>query len=65
MTCGLWFHRDDVFVRSSLAKVFESLANEPNVVRFKGVLRVGKEWVAPIGGRRRDGAVGPSGVEAR
>tara|TARA_B110001450_G_scaffold18035_2_gene16535 strand:+ start:553 stop:2025 length:1473 start_codon:yes stop_codon:yes gene_type:complete len=47
VTCGLWFHRDDVFVRSSLAILFESLANEPNVVRFKGVLRVGKEWVAP------------------
>ena len=48
-TFGLLFHRDDVFLRSSLATAFGSLANEsPAVVRFKGVVRVGaKQWVAP------------------
>ena len=48
-TFGLLFHRDDVFLRSSLVTAFGSLATEaPAVVRFKGVVRVGaKEWVAP------------------
>ena len=48
-TFGLLFHRDDVFLRSSLAAAFGSLAKAaPAVVRFKGVVRVGaKEWVAP------------------
>ena len=46
-TAGLVFHRDEVFLRHSLKALFESLEKHPSVVRCKGVLRVGKEWVAP------------------
>ena len=52
-TAGLVFHRDEVFLRHSLKALFESLEKHPSVVRCKGVLRVGKEWVAPrFGGKR-------------
>ena len=46
-TAGFAFHRDEVFVRPRLLALFESLHSHPSVVRCKGVVRVGKEWVAP------------------
>lgn len=52
-TAGWVFHRDDVFVRPRLTALFEALRAEPAVKRCKGVLRVGKEWVAPA--ERADG----------
>ncbi|MDA9097647.1 CobW family GTP-binding protein [bacterium] len=46
-TCGLVFHREELFLRSRLIQLFHVLNTHPQVVRSKGVLRVGKEWVAP------------------
>ena len=46
-TAGFAFHRDEVFVRPRVLALFESLHSHPSVVRCKGVVRVGKEWVAP------------------
>jgi hypothetical protein len=42
------FSREDVFARPRLTALFEALASEPRVKRFKGVMRVGAEWVMPI-----------------
>ena len=46
-TAGFAFHRDEVFVRPRVLALFESLHSHPSVVRCKGAVRVGKEWVAP------------------
>ena len=46
-TAGFAFHRDEVFVRHRLLALFESLRANASVVRCKGAVRVGKEWVAP------------------
>jgi G3E family GTPase len=47
-TIGWVFSREDVFVRPRLTALFEALESEPRVVRFKGVIRVGAEWVMPV-----------------
>lgn len=47
-SCGYAFHADDVFVRPLLRKFFdEFLLQRADVVRFKGVLRLGAEWARP------------------
>ena len=61
-TAGWIFSRDDRFVRPRLARVFAALAAEPRVVRFKGVVRVGKEWVAPSTETRKDPETGDARV---
>lgn len=60
-TVGWVFGREDVFVRPRLTALFESLAAEPRVKRFKGVMRVGAEWVMPV----VDSGGGGSGVVER
>ena len=47
-TAGWVFSRDEVFVRPKLHALLQSLASEARVKRFKGVLRVGTEWVMPL-----------------
>jgi G3E family GTPase len=61
-TAGWIFSRDDRFVRPRLARVFAALAAEPRVVRFKGVVRVGKEWVAPSTETKQDPETGDARV---
>ena len=58
-TAGFAFHRDDVFCRRRLLLLFESLHAHPGVVRCKGVVRVGKEWVAPAFGGEEGVALEP------
>jgi G3E family GTPase len=46
-TAGYVFHRDEVFFRNRLIDLWRALCEDLSVVRCKGVMRVGKEWVAP------------------
>ena len=63
-TAGWVFSREDVFARPRLTALFQSLASEPMVKRFKGVLRVGTEWVMPrvVNDPNKGGAGGGGGV---
>ena len=56
-TAGFAFDRDEVFVRHRLVSLFESLRSNESVVRCKGVVRVGKEWVAPAFDSGEEGGV--------
>ena len=58
-TAGFAFHRDDVFCRRRLLLLFESLHAHSGIVRCKGVVRVGKEWVAPAFGGEEGVALEP------
>jgi len=47
-SCGYAFHQDDVFVRPWLRTFFdEFVLRRRDVARFKGVLRLGADWVRP------------------
>lgn len=47
-SCGYAFHVDDVFVRPKLKAFFEEFVlRRVDVARFKGVLRLGADWVRP------------------
>ena len=57
-TAGWVFSREDVFARPRLIALFQSLMSEPRVKRFKGVVRVGAEWVMPVVVNDPDGGGG-------
>ena len=47
-SCGYAFHVDDVFVRPLLKAFFdEFLLSRADVIRFKGIFRLGADWVRP------------------
>jgi len=47
-SCGYAFHVDDVFVRPLLKAFFdEFLLARADVIRFKGIFRLGADWVRP------------------
>jgi len=47
-SCGYAFHVDDVFVRPLLKAFFdEFLLLRADVIRFKGIFRLGADWVRP------------------
>jgi G3E family GTPase len=47
-SCGYAFHVDDVFVRPLLKAFFdEFLLSRADIIRFKGIFRLGADWVRP------------------
>lgn len=59
-SCGYAFHQDDVFVRPWLKKFFDVFVlQRHDVARFKGVLRLGADWVRPdvVLSETSDGAI--------
>ena len=47
-SCGYAFHADDVFVRPLLKEFFDAFVlRRVDVARFKGIMRVGADWVRP------------------
>lgn len=47
-SCGYAFHVDDVFVRPLLKEFFDAFVlSRVDVARFKGIMRLGADWVRP------------------
>ena len=47
-SCGYAFHADDVFMRPALRAFFDDfILRREDIIRFKGVLRLGADWARP------------------